>query len=264
MSPLLYICPAYHPICGKIEELEGQFCSLASSVLEELIEKEVDVKQIKKHVMALPFKLRRDVAYMVGQHAPDIRRKVDMDRLFVYLGATIWNFIDYALLEHIIRQFGSPQLRSEMDRYVVEITLFSKQTTVSQLIEYWPGRKDTPPNYCELTIKINKDPDRCTLEELNMLRKELHKQFLPPLSEVALLLCNVSNGSIAVKWFIAMDLVPGLMTEARKSEKYLYFKDHSVESVRVRDNIVVYDDPSQPSSTTSGSEPNLSQGMIEY
>lgn len=252
----------YHPICEKIEQLERNFCSLASSVLEELIERQVDAKQIKKHLMALPLKLKRDVAYMVGQNLPDIRQKVDLDRLFVYLDATIWNFIDYTLLEHIIREFGSMELRRDMDRYVADITLFSKQTTVSQLIQYWPGRKDTPPKYCELTFKIDKDPDRCTLEELNVLRKELQKQFLPPLSECALLLCSCRNGSIVVKWFIAIDLVPVLISEIQKTEKSAFFEDNSIESIQVRD-IVVYEDPNQLSSSTAESERSLSQGMLE-
>lgn len=261
MTPLFFSLD-YHPICGKIEELEGEFCSLASTFLEELIEKRVDVKEITKHIISLPLKLRRELAYPVEQNAPDIRRRVSMDGLFVYLNATIWNFIDYALLEHIIHKFGSKQLQRNMEKYVADVTCFSKQATISHLIKYWPGRTNTPPKYCELMTKINKDPDRCTLEELNTLRKEFHEHFLPPLSEFALMLCTLSNGSIVVKWLIAVDLVPALMSEVEKAENSVFFKDHSIESVQVRD-IVIYNDQSQPSLTTSRSEPLiLSQGMF--
>lgn len=254
--------PDDHPICEEIEALEGRFRSLSFSILEELIERKVDVKQIRKHIFFLPYRLKKDVSRQVEDLAPEIRQRKNMDRLFVYLDRTIWNFIDYTLLEHIVRQFGSTQLRGEMEIYVADITHFCKQTTVSQLIKYWPGRKDTPPTYCELKTTINRDPDYCTLEQLNILRKELYKQLevLPPLSECALLLCNSSNGSIIVKWFIAIDLVPALMSNVRKTESSTFFEDNSIESIQIRD-IVVYPEPSQPSSTTSGSEPNLSKGI---
>ena len=213
----------------------------------------MDVKQIRKHIMALPYKLKRDVSHMVGEYAPTIR-------LFVYLDATIWNFIDYPLLEHIIRQFGSVQLRKEMERYVASLSLFFKETTVSQLIQYWPGRKETPPNYCKVTVRINLDPDRCTLEQLDMLRKDLCGQFLPPLSEFSLLLSNLSKSSVIVRWLIAIDLVPILMSEIQKAENSSFFMANQIENLWVRD-IAVYPDPNQ-SSTTSESEVVVYKGMF--
>ena len=39
------------------------------------------------------------------------------------------------------------------------------------------------------------DPDHCTLEQLDLLRKDLCGQFLPPLSEFALLLSNLSKSN---------------------------------------------------------------------
>ena len=245
-----FFYPEYNPISERIELLEKHFCSLVSSILEELIEKQVDVKQIKNNIMALPFRLSRDVAYVVGENAPDIRRKVDLDRLFVYLNATIWNFIDFSLLEHIIRQFGSIQLRREMERYVADMALFSKQTTVSQLVKNWPGRKETPPTYCNLTIKIKEDPNKCTLEQLSTLRRELYRQFLPPLSELALLLCSCSSGSVVVKWFLPIKLVPALMVEVRKPEFASFSESNSIESVQIR-GVPVYTNQSYIS---SGSE----------
>ena len=241
-----------------MESLERQFCALSASTLKDLTEREVDVKHIRKHIMALPYKLKRDVSHMVGEHAPAIRKKLDMDRLFVYLDATIWNFIDYPLLEHIIRQFGSVQLRKEMERYMASLTLFFKETTVSQLIQYWPGRKETPPNYCVVTARINLDPDHCTLEQLDLLRKDLCGQFLPPLSEFALLLSNLSKSSVIVRWLIAIDLVPILMSEIQKAENSSFFMANSIENLWVRD-IAVY---TNPSLTTSESEVVESKGML--
>lgn len=251
----------YHPICDKIEALEKRFCALASSMLEEVIEREVDVKQIRQHIMSLPYKLKREMSYTLDQHAPAIRRKMDMDRLFVYLDTTIWNFIDYILLEHIIRQFGSNQLRVDMEGYVADLTQFCKETTVSQLIRYWPGRSDAPTNYCPLTIRVKLDPDRVTVEQLNNMRKELCETFLPPLSEFALLLWKVSKGSFVVKLFAAIDLIPTLMSKLQKQESVSFLVANSIESFEIRD-IVVYPGPNQQESTTSGSDVHLQEGVL--
>lgn len=203
---------------------------MESLILEELKDKEVNIEHITKYIISLPFKLKS--------------QKPDIDCLFKYLNATIWNFIDYTLLECIIHQFGSAQLQREMENYVTDITNFSRQTTVSQFSAYWPGRMDTPTRYSELTARINTDPDVRTIEQLILLKKDLCKQFLPPHSEFAMMFCNCTctSDSIELKWLIAIDLVVTLMTEIYRPVNSSFFAKNFIESLQVR-YVVVYPDP---------------------
>jgi len=228
--------------CSRIEELERWFSCLSSSTLEELTEREVDVVHIRKHVLSLPYKLKREISHIVSEHATNIRKKLNMDKLFVYLDATIWNFIDYSLLEHIIHLFGSSQLKSEMQSYVTELSTFKRQTTVSQLITHWPGRKEMPPTYCEMTAKIDLNPEECTIEELDALRVDLCEYFLPPLSEFALLHYNFEQGSVLLKWLIALDIVPALIQAICTPKGGAFCKVHNIESLSIRE-VLIYPIP---------------------
>lgn len=244
------ILPAYddHPVCKNITSLEKQFSSIVSSTRQELTEKKTDAREIHNHILSLPYRLKKEVSYRVEEHAEEIQKRTNLTKLFVYLDRTLWNFMDYSLLEHLILLFGSSQLKRDMEGYVRKISAFEKSTTISQLIKYWPGRRDTPPNYCPLTAKIDVDPDQCTLESLNSLRKDFCKDFLPPLSEFALLHCNFEHGSVVVTWLLALDLVPALTKAVMCEEKAAFFDVHAVKSVHIRD-IQVY-----PQSSPSGTD----------
>lgn len=246
---MIYPSEYYHAAVNKkIELLKEKLRFLTSSTLKELKERKVGVKQVRDIIFPSSSK---------GQQRSHVKQT--MDGLFMNLDATLWNFIDYSLLEHIICQFGSTQLQGYMESYVANFTLFSTQTTVSQLVEYWPGCSETPSNYCELTARINMDLHLWTLEQLSVLKNDFHMQFLPPLSKFALLLCNINSNE--VKWFIANDLVPNLMSVVKRPENSSFFTNNSIVRLHVR-NVMVYPNPKP----TFGNQANLtiSEGMYMY
>ena len=175
----------------------------------------------------------------IGENAPHIREKTSLDRLFVHLDATVWNFIDYALLEHIIKLYCSHELKEEMQKYATNLLAFKKKTTISELIRFWPGRKEVSPTYCDVVAKIDLDPEKVTLYELDEIRKELSGHFLPPLSEYALIHFKVRSGSIWVRWVIASDLIPVLTNSICKPNVADFFCEHSIQCIHIR-GIQVY------------------------
>lgn len=233
---ILYSTNINHPIGKNINSLEKKFCHLSSSVQDELNKKSIKVDLIRKHIFSLPYQLKREASNLVSEHAQSIRKKSDdLDRLFVYLDGTLWNFIDYQLLEHIIKEFGSSELKDKMSEYVSDLTQFQKSTTISQLIDNWPGRKEMPPLYSEVKAEIGLNPDLCTLEDLNKLRQELSNFFLPPLSDYALLHFRFSRGSVIVSWILPFDLVPKLTNAICKPESSSFFEIHAIEWLSIRE-----------------------------
>lgn len=224
-------------MCQAISSLETHFSSLVSSVREELTEGKIDVKDIRCHILSLPYKLKMELSHLIEEHAEDIQERSNVSKLFVYLDRTLWNFIDYSLLEHLVHMFGSSELNEDMQTYVGELSAFAKNTTISQLIQHWPGRKETPPTYCKLTLEVDLDPDECSLEKLNSMRKDFCRRFLPPLSELALLLCDFGKGSTVVMWFLAIDL-PALIKSICNPGSAGFFEEYAVDTLHVRDVLV--------------------------
>ena len=210
MPPSTVVQNIDNPIVERINSLEIKFSYLSSSFLEELTENEVAAKEVRKHIVSLPLRLKRELFQPISKHASKITKKSDMVDLFFYLDSTIWNFVDYSLLEHLVKIFGSTDIKKEMETYVSDITTFAREITVTQLIQCWPGRTEAPPTtYSELTATVEDvNPDEYTLEQLNSLRKGLSEQFLPPLSDYALLYWSSKRGSVVVTWLIPNEYVP--------------------------------------------------------
>ncbi len=110
---------------------------------------------MRKHVFSLPLHLKKEFG---NQICNSDKNKRCMVKLFFYLDTMLWNFIDYALLEYIIKHHGSPAIQQEMKEYVSELFNFQQKTTIAELIENWPGRYHIPPTHCNVSAKIDLNP----------------------------------------------------------------------------------------------------------
>ena len=190
-------------------------------------------------MVSLPYYLKRHIADLIKTHIREIRESEDIEELHCLLDSQLWNFIDYHLLEYLVNKLGSITLRSEMAEYMTELSNFMRKTTISSLIRFWPGRKESPPKYEKVSAKLDLNPNKCTLEQLNIIRTRLCNYFLPPLSEFAMLFYKVEEGSILVTWLIAKNLIPTLIKRLCSSECYKSFEEYHVVSLCIKE-ISVY------------------------
>ena len=236
-----------------IKHLESRFSSLTDSICSELIDARLDIEKILSEILFVPRLLKRKVSHIASHHLVSCatRQRPDIRNLFAYLDATTWNFVDYALLEHLISIFASNKLKEEMAIYARDMFDFKHKTTVSQLNRFWL-RQDIPQVYADvysnITVKVKRDPDACTLEQICALRREMCERFLPPLAELAVLIHSFSAGSVIVTFYIALDLVKYLTNELIKYDSQEFFTEHAIESLYIKD-ILMY--PPQVKGDTS-------------
>ncbi len=220
---------------GQIQCFEERFCELSAALYMELCDKcengELKVRDITKLIFSLPFGLVRELSGVIKP--PEIVSNEDIHQLFAYFNKFLWNFIDYTLLNHIVQKVGSSSLKHDMSKYVADLAEFRKKTTVSELIEFWQGRKETPC-FCEVKVRLDIHPNECTLEDLNHLRIQLCERVLPPLSELALILCTVTGGSVVVTWQISADLAIILARKLMSSKECVkLFRSQKIILLRV-------------------------------
>lgn len=119
------------------------------------------------------------------------------------------SFIDYRLLQFLIEEFGSEQLRKDMSSYDVAVRTFLKETTVEQLRIHWPAQHKIPPDMEELRMVIGKSPSECTLQQLDEFRKEFCCEVR--LYETVLVLIGVGKkNSFLVSFVVPSIFVPQL------------------------------------------------------
>lgn len=149
----------------------------------------------------------------------------------------VWSFLDFQLLERLVNKYG-PDIKPLMNRYIEEVRDFRKRTTVSMLMSIWtdgPSQTEKDGACKKMILDLNKDPDKCTLEELESLRKRsrnLLRQF--PLSQVALVLFCIRMGCISLTWIVRSDLVE-MFKEALDQcvMNGTYFKENGIISIEL-------------------------------
>ena len=98
-----------------------------------------------------------------------IKKAKDIEEIFDILDP-YWNYVDYAFLEFIIKEFGTSKLKEEMEKYIAELEQFEKRTTVQDFNLATLEKRSIPNSFTSLTLKLFKDPAKCTLYEVCQLK----------------------------------------------------------------------------------------------
>lgn len=226
------VSSCHHDVTTQIQEFEQRFEKLEFASLEELEEKQLDLKRFRHSLILLPAKIKKEHTTFLKENLPTISKAENIDEIFMQLNL-YWNFIDYSLLEHIISRFCSDGLKKEMAQYISDLEAFRKATTISQMIRSWPGRIDPPPHFSRVTCKLNRDASTYTLQELDQLRVSFCHEF--SLSDSIMMLHSFIEGSVVVVWVMPTGSVSDLRMELLKqgSVNPLFFEDNAVVSISI-------------------------------
>ena len=144
------------------------------------------------------------------------------DIFIVYLNPLI-SFIDYGLIEYVIKKFGSDALKRDMRSYCSEMIVFMKETTIKQLINHLPGQPEIPPKFSLIEAKISRNASECTLEELNTIRKRFCSEV--KLSEIVFhLVAVVESNSFIVRWIVPSALVSNVVRSTKHVNLSFYLE----------------------------------------
>jgi Ran GTPase-activating protein (RanGAP) involved in mRNA processing and transport/adenylate kinase family enzyme len=221
---------------NKIEELEAQFMNLHTSILDELKESKVlDIQSVLHALTLLPIKLRNEYQELISDKLPMLRSEKTISELLLHLNPLL-SFVDYSLLEHIINRFGSTSLKDRMKSYCHEIQNFMSQTTVQHLIDYWPRKKEISPDISEMIATIKRDPQNCSLVELDAIRRNMCIQAR--LSDVICAVVSVKNSrSFIVIWGMPSVLAPDMIKSLELADDGFYSKN-DIHSLSVGNKLV--------------------------
>ena len=153
-----------------------------------------------------------------------MRTETQINELFIIHLNPLTSFIDYGLIDHVIRKFGSDSIKKDMQSYCHDMQIFMKHTTIQQLIHFWPGKQRTPETFEVLRAKIGKRASTCTLDEINALRRRFCAEL--QLSEVIFCLIALENSnSFILSWQVPSVFVPDLIESVKKIKKSFFERE---------------------------------------
>ena len=215
-------CGEATDIADKIEALETQFDSLRTQIKSELCSTpDITVETLLDTLTSLPLLLKKEYKSLIEQKIRRMRKETRVNLLFTEYLNPLLSFIDYGLIEHFIKRFGSDALKKDMQSYCCEMVIFMKETTIKQLINYFPGEPEIPPKFSLIEAKIGQDASKCTLEQLNTIRKRYCSEV--KLSEIVFhLVAVVDSNSFIVRWIVPSVLVSDIMKSTGNVKLSLY------------------------------------------
>lgn len=209
--------------------MQEYFEEIQFELLNLLEEKKVKFKVFKRRLSTYPSQVQLEGFKSLKKAGGED----DFDEIFSLWNTDyVWSFLDVTLLEYIVKRLGSDYLKDMMRQYTYQLKEFRKKTTVFMLVKLWPHLKP-PLKYeeCEeviLTLKEN--PKKCTLEKLEVLRKHACNRLKEyKLSEVALVMFQVSPGCITLIWIVHNNTVKKFKEAFRECiAMRVFFKENNI------------------------------------
>ena len=230
----VYLTPKQ--IVTEMDELENEFDSLKDDVFESVKTQPVDTFKVRLTSFSI-----KDKEHHMEYVKEMIDKKDSITDIWIELN-DYFNFLNYEILQHILRKFKSADLQTRMDAYKVKIKNLFRCTRICDFIECWPIHGCEPPvEKLQHFIEINscKDWETCTLEDLDTLKGRLATKLLLP--KFILILEKASSGSLAVTFSIPPSLVTQLQCDIQNTELKV-FLDMDIEIITV-DGVVCYEAP---------------------
>ena len=232
----VYLTP--EQIMSEMESLEERFETLKDDVFESVKTQPVDTFKVRLTSFTI-----RDKVHHMEYVKEMINKKDTVTDIWVELNDYL-NFLNYELLQHILKKFKNADLQKRMDAYRVKIKSFFSQTRICDFTECWPILQCEPPVEelrTFIQIKSCKKWETCTLEDLDNLKERLATKLLLP--KFILILEKASSGSLAVTFSIPPSryLVAQLQCHIENTELKV-FADMDIETITV-DGVVCYEAP---------------------
>ena len=217
---------------ANIEALEDEFFNLAEQLHLKMLHKSVD--DVKCSIINLPSYVNKFIHKLWNDIEASYSIKTVND-LFTILNTKVWSFLDYYLLEQLIRKFGDDALKERMKSYICRIQNFKETTLVVDFIKCWGGHKREIPGYVKLEVKCARRD--MTIAELEHFREEIRVDYFRSLvSECAS--CMYYNefreGCFVVSWLIPSELADILKSNSQSTRDS--FKDFEVSYADVTDD----------------------------
>jgi len=219
------------------EELEDCFGEIADCTSDIIMKKGVEVSGLKTRLASLSVhnkKLHEEFLEDIWSQIGD----ATIEDVWYKLGK-YWDFLNYSLLEHLVKKFGDEALKARMKTYKKKLENFLSKTRLCDFIEHFKhvNKSLVRENFWMFEVKLKKDWEECTLEDLEHVKRNItQKLFFPSFS---LVLKDFNSGCVSVTWAIPAVFATSLMENMESMDLSNFCEEHGIISM-VIDGVEFY------------------------
>ena len=250
---MYYTATPLHDLRAAVEELEDKFSDMIDRTLDIITDKEVTVQLFKKRLFSLNVRNKE-------QHKNFLDANIFSEQSAESTVEDTWcklcdysNFLNYTLVEHIIKKFGDRDLLETMKAYKRKLEIFRSKTRLCDFAIIFKGI--TKCKEVLMEVKFDKNWETCTLQDMEEWKESLTQKLLLPSFTVNPK--DISTGCVSITWAIPAMFIPSLVEKLKTLDKN-FCKEHKIMSLTL-DGVEylgthVLKDPHTSASSTDTSE----------
>ena len=214
----------------QVQYFESKFRTFVDQAYQEVNSK-MDPSVFLSRFTCLPVSARTQHRSFIEEKLTNIPQPVTFVNIWTKLNL-YWDFLNYGLLEHVISNFGSQDLKHNMQEYIHELSTFKETTRLCDFIESWPCRDEYPPEdrLKKVVVKMQHEWSQCTLRDVESFKKALLNKFFLP--EFDILLQKAEKGCVCVTWLTSPSIATLLQQNLANIETE-FFKKHDISTMTI-------------------------------
>ena len=226
-----------HIVNHQVQYFENKFGNLVDRAYRQVNGK-VEPSVFLSRITYLPVSARTQHRSFIAEKLTNILPPVTFEKIWSTLNL-YWDFLNYALLEHVISNFGSEDLKQQMQDYVDELSTFKQATRLCDFIESFPCRDEErllENHFKKIVVKMRQDWSQCTLRDVELFKKAFMNKFFLP--EFDILLHNIEEGCVCVTW-LTSPTIAILLEQNLANIETEFFKKQNVNAVIIDDQVII-------------------------
>ena len=252
----------------EIKELQSELESVRNDIQTFLEKKHKDnpeyLPTLRNAIAFLPASTRVEQIPLLGwKQQTEVSSAASFVAVFAHL-QHLCEFPDSSLLEHIVRLFGSDQLKSRMNAYQEQMQAFRAHTKVSDFAKTCPKESVLPPDFSILTVKLGREWHLSTLEDIEQLRLTMIQRASLTSYSTRLLQIEWDEGHL--HWCVpsrALHYLVGMLDSEYLLENHVELLSINGTHLQSTQPAGVVVNPSSSSSSPPSSAPPVPGGLLQ-
>ena len=193
--------------------------------------------------LQLPEAVRSEVKLNLMEQLPFIYDAKSIDAIFGILNLSIWSYLNFGLLQHIVKVYGDDELQQRMLKYTASVESFRKQTILAVFWKASPATRKCPKIPTELRESLtqiifkhgNLDPTTTTLNDIEIHRQDLAQEYSFP--DFTIILAHIEKGCVATIWLVPPSLAAKLADEIQRGN-VTFLEQHNILELKIQESTV--------------------------
>ena len=220
----------------RIPQLVRKFKDLVVAAQKDMSSSNTDVEDLCHSILLLPRDLKDEHKCVIKEIKAELKYAKSVKDV-LYAVDDHWDFLNYSLLQHIIKEYASEELKKQMSDFAKEVITFRKETRLHIFSKLFKRkRKKANDKFRKLVTEHDIDLKTATLERVEEIRQDICSELSLP--DFSLELAAVESGSLVITWLVPQSLVAYIQEAIKLSSPSMRY--HNVSKLTI-DGFIAYD-----------------------